>query len=358
MRRAVAAAALAAGFLALAAPAANRAEDGAGEPLRIETRDGPVTATVTLAPAAPRLGDRMVLELSVEAEPGVRVEMPTFGDALGRFTVFEFAPRAESAAGGGSLHTQRYTLQATRSGRHRIPGLRVEFVDERPGRGDGRPRELLTEELVFEVASVLPREMESMDLRPARRPLPELGGPWWERERWWLAVALAALAAGAAALAALRRRRSPQRIRASAYRRASARLERLRAQGLPKGTRVDPWYVELSDIVRRYVEERFALRAPELTTEEFLLEAGRSEALSPPHRGLLSDFLERCDRVKFARYRPPSDESREVLEVAARFLAESRAPEPATGASGGASADPLTDASADGGARPATAGMR
>ena len=94
---------------------------------------------------------------------------------------------------------------------------------------------------------------------------------------------------------------------------------------------MDPWYVELSDIVRRYVEERFSLRAPELTTEEFLLEAGRSSELSSNHRSLLSDFLERCDRVKFARYSPGADESREALEVAARFLAESRAGEAPAG---------------------------
>ncbi len=77
--------------------------------------------------------------------------------------------------------------------------------------------------------------------------------------------------------------------------------------------------------MRRYVEERFSLRAPELTTEEFLLEAGRSPELSPLHRELLSDFLQRCDRVKFARYSPGETESRDALAVASRFLDESRA---------------------------------
>ena len=57
-----------------------------------------------------------------------------------------------------------------------------------------------------------------------------------------------------------------------------------------------------------------------------MLEAGRSPELSRPHRTLLTDFLERCDRVKFARYSPGADESREALDVAERFLAESRAP--------------------------------
>ena len=296
------------------------------EPLRAETRDGPVSATVTLAPAEPRLGDLMVLTLSVAAQPGVRVEMPSFGDALGRFTIVDFTPRTETGEGGASRSVQRYTLQATMSGRHRVPQLRLEFVDERPGRGDGRPRELLTEELAFEVASVLPEEAGAMALRPARLPLPERESALLARGWAWLAAVLVALA-GLATLAALRRRReAPRGVRESAFERASGRLAQLRRRGVPEGDGVDPWYVELSDIVRRYIEERFSLRAPELTTEEFLLEAGCSPELSPPHRSPLSDFLERCDRVKFARYSPGVDESREALDVAARFLAESRAP--------------------------------
>ncbi|MCY4451278.1 MAG: hypothetical protein OXC01_04955 [Immundisolibacterales bacterium] len=330
--------ALAAGLLALAAGAAapgaagageDQARDGAGAPLRAETRDGPVVAEVTLSPAEPRLGDRMTLSLSVEAEPGVRVEMPSFGDALGRFTILDFTPREETGENGGPRLAQRYTLQATASGRHRVPRLRLEFTDERPGRGDGTTRELLTEELAFDVASVLPEDRETIELRPARPPLAEPDGSWLRRNRAWLAT-LAALSI-AAAVVAVRRRRAPERARAGAFERASARLARLRGQGLPEGDRVDPWYVELSDIVRRYVEERFALRAPELTTEEFLFEAGRSAELSSSHRGLLSDFLERCDRVKFARYTPGADESRQAFEVAERFLAESRAPEDPAG---------------------------
>ena len=321
--------AFAAALIAVAGTCEERPE--ADDPLRAVTREGPVNATVTLAPAKPRLGDPMTLTLVVETEPGVSVEMPSFGDALGRFTIVDFAPRAETADDGGTRLSQRYTLQATVSGRHRVPRLRLEFVDDRPSRGDGEPRELLTDEIGFEVASVLPDGAAAGELRPVRGPLPELEGTWLERRWPWLAGGAAVLAGAAGILAWLRR--AAARVRLTAFDRARARLARLRGQGLPGPERVDPWYVELSDIVRRYVEERFSLRAPELTTEEFLLEAGRSAELSPTHRDLLSDFLERCDRVKFARYSPGESESREALEVASRFLDESHAME--GGPSGG-----------------------
>jgi hypothetical protein len=58
---------------------------------------------------------------------------------------------------------------------------------------------------------------------------------------------------------------------------------------------------EVSKIVRRYIEERFNLHAPQFTTEEFLHELAESpEALLAAHRLLLGNFLQHCDLAKFA----------------------------------------------------------
>ena len=249
--------------------------------------------------------------------------MPVFGDALGRFGIVDYTPRREVRADGGVALTQRYTLQSPMSGHQRIPRLRLEYVDERDGPADAKRRELLTDELAFSVASVLPQGEVAGVLRPARAELAELKGPWLERHWPWLVAGVVVLAGGAAGFVVWLRR-AEERARVTAYDRAMARLDRLRRTGLPEAGAIDGWYVELSDIVRRYIEERFAVRAPELTTEEFLLEAGRSADLKHAHRDLLSDFLARCDRVKFARYSPEANESRDALAVAERFLAETR----------------------------------
>src|SRR5688572_15481684 len=134
-------------ILLLAAPAF---ADADGEATTRKTVLGPVIAEVSVAPAAPRLGDPITLTLRVDAEPGVTVEMPDFGEALGRFTIIEFTPTTTRRADGGTTAEQRYTLQAPMSGRQRIPQLRVEIVTR-----DGELRELLTDELPIQVASVL-----------------------------------------------------------------------------------------------------------------------------------------------------------------------------------------------------------
>lgn len=291
--------------------------------LRRTSQSGPVKATITLSPEKPRLGDPLVLELTVEAEPQVTVEMPPFGEALGRFSITSFTPREERLPGGGTRSSQRYQLEAPMSGKQRVPPLRVEFRDLRPQSaprdadgGADELRELLTDELPIDIQSVLPAGQATAELRGLRDSLPELLSPGGRG--LLLGGGGVVLLGGALLLArsALRRRRHVQRV--NAYAAALARLNALAARGLPSAEESDGWYVELSGIVRGYLEERYGVRAPELTTEEFLREAQR--VLDPRHREVLTPFLSTCDQVKFAGYRPAESESRRALEEARRFL--------------------------------------
>jgi hypothetical protein len=305
--------------------AANSNQVATGDPLSRTTETGPVKATVEIVPAAPRLGDSITLTLTVEAEAEVEVEMPT-GEAVGRFSIANFTPRSETTAGGGTRHTQRYTLLAPMSGLQRIPSLRIEFVDQRPGQAQGNDggvvaHELLTEEISLEIASVDPEGTVTAKLRPIRGSLepPRISA----LDRWLPGMAGVGVLIIAIILFLLLRGRSRGQARISAYDKAMTELAALEKRGLPGEEEADAWYVDLSGIVRRYLEDRYGLRAPELTTEEFLREAQRSHQLSE-HRSLLSSFLESCDQVKFAGYRPGETESRDALSLARRFLEETR----------------------------------
>ena len=290
---------------------------------------GPVKATVKLAPKEPKLGDPITLTLEVEAESGVTVEMPAFGEALGRFQITQYAPVGETARDSKYVSSQVYTLQAPMSGRQRIPPLRIEFIDERPGQkadssGDPAAKELLTDEIAVVIASVLPEGQVADLLGPPADKL-ELPSAW----RFWAVlsgVIFGLLALGTAAVVVIRNtvRAARFKARISAYDVAMARLVKLEDRGLPSAENLDDWYVELSSIIRHYLEDRYSLRAPELTTEEFLQIAQLSGRISASHREFLSVFLNACDRVKFARYEPGQDESQQSIGSARRFLNETR----------------------------------
>ncbi len=78
----------------------------------------------------------------------------------------------------------------------------------------------------------------------------------------------------------------------------------------------------VSEIVRTYLEERFGLRAPERTTEEFLVELTTSVSLDSRHKELVGGFLTRCDLVKFARADPGATELEELHAAASRLVEE------------------------------------
>lgn len=296
----------------------------------VETSEnGPVKATVHVWPAKPTHGDAIHLRLTIEAQAGVTAVAPFEDEALGRFDVISFGHDTKRHDDGATVEVQHYTLDSPGSGKQRIPPLRIEVTDGRaaaPASDAGvpaGPTELLTEEIALEIAAIDPARATE-PLAGARGVLPvEVGGT-----RWWLLalLGLAGLAVVIGGVVVYRsvRRASVRRARVSAYADAVGRLEALERAGAPDPAAADGWFVELSSIVRGYLEGRFGVRAPELTTEEFMHEARRAGGLGGEHRELLTAFLERCDRVKFAGYRPDPDESLATLKAARAFVEDTR----------------------------------
>ena len=86
--------------------------------------------------------------------------------------------------------------------------------------------------------------------------------------------------------------------------------------------RINPYRfsIHVSDILRRYVTEQYALPVTRQTSVEFLTALAKSSPFSEDERSLLEDFLNRCDLIKFARYEATSADSRLLLEEATRFV--------------------------------------
>jgi len=105
---------------------------------------------------------------------------------------------------------------------------------------------------------------------------------------------------------------------------ALKRLSELKRKDFIKKGLIKEFYIELSDIVRRYIEARFSFRAPEMTTEEFLSSLKYSSILSQNEKELLGEFLVRCDLVKFAKYSPSLSEIELSLNSAEDFIIKTK----------------------------------
>jgi hypothetical protein len=107
---------------------------------------------------------------------------------------------------------------------------------------------------------------------------------------------------------------------------AHAALDRLEASTLLERGEVKAFHIEVSLIVRAYIEARFGIDALEMTTREVMVELGAGPA-DPAALGDCGRFLVACDLVKFAKRRPADAESRALIQVA-RVFVDATTPEP------------------------------
>lgn len=122
-----------------------------------------------------------------------------------------------------------------------------------------------------------------------------------------------------------KRKKTPVIVpRKPAHEIAYEQLEKLKAKDLIRQGKVKEFYSEVSDIIRHYLENRFLLKAPEMTTEEFLFYVRDYSLLVSGHKTLLKEFLLACDLVKFAKYLPPFEEMDAIFVSAKKLVDETK----------------------------------
>ena len=149
-----------------------------------------------------------------------------------------------------------------------------------------------------------------------KKDLPPLS---WKLVGWIAAAILVAI--GIVTILVLLVKYLARRIkehRMSPIERAWVELDRLLKKGLPGRGRYKDFYVELTMVVRRYIQRKYGISAPHMTTEEFLRAAKPTDELRR--------FLESADMVKFAGVEATPDMADDATESARGYLKSDSAP--------------------------------
>jgi len=253
--------------------------------------------------------------ITVETPEDVEVRLPDMLEQFGGLAVADIRRDTKSLRGGRRRITETYTLDPVFIGDYPIQPASVAW-------GEGQRATVPSPALRV-------RDLTEEEIEAARQFAPIAGTitpPHPLLQRWWLwlaIVAALALAAGAAAYALWFRKREHRAAPpVPAWEVAYARLRELDQRQLPKAGQYGPYYVELSGILRHYIEDRFQLHAPEQTTPEFLFAAAGSGVLSEAQQRILAGFLEHCDRVKFAQHVPEEQEMDRSFATVLHFVDE------------------------------------
>jgi hypothetical protein len=281
------------------------------------TAHPPVSVQASVDRKEITIGDPIRYTVEVSAAEDTELLIPVLSGQLGDFTITDFGDAPPRKANGRAVVTRWYTITSFTTGDHLVPAPKVQYrvPGEALQEADGN-------EVLVGVTSLL-AQAPAADIRDIKPP-EDVPFDWRPYGIAAAAVGLVGLL-GAGFFYVLNR---PRRQRVVPPRPpheiALAALNRLRTRHLIEEGKFEDYYVELSSITRRYLEDRFHLRAPEMTTEEFLGTAASDARLSAPQRRLLGDFLTQADLVKFARHLPSLRDSEAAYDAARRFVEETQ----------------------------------
>lgn len=293
---------MAVGLLAL--PACRRSpptsEDKAPATLVEDMSSGPIECRITAEPAQVRLDCDILLTLRIRAPATLDVRLPSLANRLQGFVISGAFDREPVARDNFIIREHCIKLTPTLADEYRLGPLAITYTDRsRQPPADGW---FATRPLTFQAVPAVAGQ--------APATIADILGPVWiyppfKTVALWIGAALLAAAILYGLWFAARRiHRTIQLRRMSPRERALHELAELMARDLVAHNQIKEFYLEITTIVRRYIERAHTIRAPEQTTEEFLIAAMQDSRFSRAVVLKLKAFLLTADLVKFAAFRP------------------------------------------------------
>ncbi|HOV74057.1 MAG TPA: hypothetical protein P5318_07245 [Candidatus Hydrogenedentes bacterium] len=276
-----------------------------------------VNAYATLDPPVIPFHRQARFTVVVETPKDIDPKLPDMIDKFGGLAVADIHRETTPLKGGARRITETYTLDPVFAKEYVIAAADVTW-------GDGNSAVIPS--LALLVRAPTDDEVKQIEAAAATADVAAPLGIPDGRLRGWrigaLAGAVVLAAAGAGYFYWRGRRKPAEPPPVPPWEIAYRRLRELDQRQWPKAGKHEPYYVDLSAILRYYIEDRFSVHAPEQTTQEFLAAAAVAGIFNESQQQLLSGFLKHCDRVKFAQYIPTLAEMEHCFSVVLQFVDE------------------------------------
>lgn len=286
------------------------------------------------------IGDQTGFTVTADIPAGVAARLSSAADTLaGKIVILRRDPRDTALSSDGSMTvTDRYLITSFDSGSYAIPPFYAEVAS-----GDSLLRYFSDYSFIDVVRpDVMPQDTTDVifDIIPPR------SAPVTFREVLpWVIIALIAavivwLLARFLPRNPLRRFVRPPAPPEPAHIMALRDLNALREAELWQKGEIKEYYSRLSDILRRYIDGRYGISSPELTTDETVRMLQKAAVTTTGQMAVVKELLSVSDMVKFAKYLPDSTVHVASMENSVRFVEETRLPDAApAGESQGAAAE-------------------
>jgi len=269
-------------------------------PQEIVVKSSPDTSSILI-------GDQIGFSVSATIPSGIDAALSTMTDTLtGKIIILGRSDRDTVTAPDGRLTvTDRYLITGFDSGTYSLPPFYAEYISGdslkrfysdysflRVDRPEITPQD--TTDVIFDIVPPLTAPVTFSEIVP------------------WLVIALISLAviyllARFLPRNPLRKFVRPPAPVEPAHVIALRELYKLRDEELWQKGEVKEFYSRLSDILRRYIDNRYGIMSPELTTDETVRMLQKAALTTHDQMSLVKELLSLSDMVKFAKYVPQSE---------------------------------------------------
>ncbi len=269
--------------------------------------------TAHIEPESLTIGDRFLFVNSINAMDNFKIEPAPLGEQIGGAAVISQIYKLEDSLPGKISYA--CTLAVYQPGEIEVPSFVFNVTDS-----TGNIKGVIGKAVRTTVLSVLPPDTAGIEIADIKEPK-KLRGPIWPY--LLIPVIIAILIA---AFIMIRKRLKnlidlPEIPARPPWEIANEKLDRLRADKHIEFGRFKNYYMELSLIIREYIESRYNFPAVEYTTYELEnTESLKLDAADLHNR--LFEFFYRADLAKFAKLTPTADDAGSDLKFGYEFVSK------------------------------------
>lgn len=283
-----------------------------------------IKATATLDSLQILIGDQVNLILELEKPENLTMDFPVLAENISEYIeILRQSPIDTTILENNTIRlVQSFLITSFDSGEHRIPPFwfRLHL--------DDRLDSIASNELFLKVFT--------MEIDTTRGPTDikmPYGAPLTLKEvtPWILGILLLAGILFFIFYYISRRKRNlpvfvlPSKPKEPAHVVALRNLDRIKDDKLWQRDKIKEYYSQVTDVLRTYIEERFAIPALEYTTDETIRAfMARGSLVSEKSMSNLSQILTLADLVKFAKYLPLPDDHNLTLVNAYFFVNDTK----------------------------------
>lgn len=264
------------------------------------------------------IGDQQHLTFKVKSEPGIRIVFPQLQDTVVQGVEIISGPVRDSVKekDGRWLFEEKYVITAFDTGVYMIPPMPITVE------GEEYNNVLRTDPVAFVVNTYeVDAEKGNYDI------VMPYAAPWTFAEilpyLLWTLLGVAIILLGwwlwqrhkkNKPLFAAKKEEIPP------YVKAIRSLDEIKGNKLWQAGNEKEYYTRLTDTVRQYLDDQFAIPAMEQTTGETMRSLDGCREVEAKEREKVADMLTTADYVKFAKFTPLQDVNARYLDSAYDFV--------------------------------------